>query len=113
MDNMQKAKNILDNFYSILNIEKSKFYADDIHFLNDGNMGSFSMLKNDKNENSYPELRCKYIDEDGVTIEITCNCDRSMFITSVDFWKYDFNCIVKFPNFEDIVDFDILNGSLM
>ena len=70
--------------------------------MNDGNMGSIYLFRNDfptKTNRKYSKTIASkdYIDADNVKLSVTLNIDQEGNLYELDIWKVDFSQLIQYP----------------
>ncbi len=72
--------------------------------LQDGEMGSVRFITSSHLERYFGKViaQAEYIDEDGVPVSIVINVDQEDEIFEVDFWKFNFSPLQRYPKASDL-----------
>ena len=72
--------------------------------MDDGQMGGVKFEKKSKQIRKLGKkcAEAKYIDTDGIEVNIVINLDTDGDLYEVDFWKVDFSPLCKYPSLKDL-----------
>jgi hypothetical protein len=72
--------------------------------MNDGGMGSITFVYPDgRRHMSFELAEASYTDEDGVLVSIALNLDNSGDLFELDFWKVNFDPLLRYPRPSELV----------
>ncbi len=77
--------------------------SDTVHEYEGGKMGSIHLVNENTGEYDGDIIQAQYIDEDDVIVMITLTKDTNNNLLDLDFWKVNFEKLIRYPKPEDLV----------
>lgn len=68
-----------------------------------GKMGSINLINENATDYKGDIAVAQYIDKDGVIVMITLTIDKNNNLLDLDFWKVNFEKLLKYPSPEELI----------
>ena len=68
-----------------------------------GKMGGINLLNENQGEYKGDITIAQYIDSDGIIVMITLTIDSNNNLLDLDFWKVNFEKLIKYPSPKDLI----------
>jgi hypothetical protein len=87
-----------------IKVDPNQFFISELAFeYEGGKMGSINLVNENQGEYKGDIAIAQYIDSDGVIVMITLTIDTNNNLLDLDFWKVNFEKLLKYPIPENLI----------